>query len=277
MTDDTFDWGSLGPEKWKEFQEITQASDLQVRFAVARHGGATATAAAKIAGYAGDHEAIRRAGYSALRSTAVVALLDLATVENPIEATLVTDSEVDARLSRLVRSTDPMVMLKATELFDKRKQRSGISGSIDTGKMALAEHLLVSILLCTREGTYPPELFIANWALIAIPEQAWWCPLLRQMAPYLKVHHPAVWSIARRHLYEWRPADLQAIESGPVLSAAEIFEIAAKHAGLLLTVIDESSDPDARKNAYDEMRKVGLVEPEGKRTATIHAFKPVTP
>ena len=72
MTDTTaFDFGVLGETVWRELQEATGASDLQLRFAVLRFGGATATKAAKLAGYSGDSEAIRRAGYSALRSTAV--------------------------------------------------------------------------------------------------------------------------------------------------------------------------------------------------------------
>jgi hypothetical protein len=120
-------WRPFGESQWKEFAETVQASDLQLKFAVARFNGASAAAAAKIAGYAGDHDAIRRAGYQAVRSAAVVALLDLAAVHAPAENAL-TDSEVDTRLARLVRSPDPLIMLKATELYDKRKARAKEAG-----------------------------------------------------------------------------------------------------------------------------------------------------
>jgi len=36
---------------------------------------------------------------------------------------------VDTRLARLVRSPDPLIMLKATELYDKRKQRAKDAGT----------------------------------------------------------------------------------------------------------------------------------------------------
>jgi hypothetical protein len=38
----------------------------------------------------------------------------------------------DSRLARLVRSPDPLVMLKATELYDKRKQRAKEAGESPT-------------------------------------------------------------------------------------------------------------------------------------------------
>ena len=130
MNDTTNDkdlWRPFGEAQWREFAEATQASDLQLKFAVARFNGATATKAASLAGYGGDKDAIRRAGYTALRSAAVVALLDMAAVHSPGENKL-TEAEVDSRLARLVRSGDPLVMLKATELFDKRKVRAKEAG-----------------------------------------------------------------------------------------------------------------------------------------------------
>src|SRR5262249_53719783 len=85
MTDDSdsFDWGALGEARWRELGETTGASHLQLRFAVARFSGASATRAAKLAGYSGDSDALRRAGYSAVRSTAVQNLLELAAINAP--------------------------------------------------------------------------------------------------------------------------------------------------------------------------------------------------
>jgi hypothetical protein len=108
MTDNTFDWGVLGETVWKELQEAAGASDLQLRFAVLRFGGATATKAAKLAGYVGNSESIRRAGYSALRSTAVQNLLELASVKAPCDPRI-SKKEVIAKISKLCRSSDPLV------------------------------------------------------------------------------------------------------------------------------------------------------------------------
>jgi hypothetical protein len=113
-------WAPIGEQKWRELAEGSNASELQLKFAAARFGGMNASAAAKAAGYSGDKDAIRRAGYSALRSTAVQALLELAAINAPLDAKI-TEKEIDAKLARLIRSGDPLVMLKATELHQKRE------------------------------------------------------------------------------------------------------------------------------------------------------------
>jgi hypothetical protein len=95
--DKTDPWHPFGEAQWREFAETVRASDLQLKFSVARFNGASAAESARIAGYAGDHDAIRRAGYQAVRTAAVVALLDMAAVNAPEESKL-TDAEVDARL-----------------------------------------------------------------------------------------------------------------------------------------------------------------------------------
>jgi hypothetical protein len=121
MLDEDF-WRPFGESQWRELADAAQASELQLKFSCARFNGSSASAAAKIAGYAGDDEALRRAGYSAVRSAAVVALIELAEANAP-EAAGLTDAEVDAKVAKLVRSPDPQISLKATELFDRRKQR----------------------------------------------------------------------------------------------------------------------------------------------------------
>src|SRR6516162_9646894 len=115
-------WKPFGESVWRDFAQTVGASELQLKFGCARFNGSTATAAAKIAGYASDKDELRRAGYSATRSTAVVALIELAETNAP-EAAGLTDAEVDAKVAKLVRSPDPQISLKATELFDRRKQR----------------------------------------------------------------------------------------------------------------------------------------------------------
>jgi hypothetical protein len=65
-------------------------------------------------------DSIRAAGYTALRSTQVQNLLELASVAAPVD-TKITDREIDAKISRLIRSGDPQVVIKAAELHQKRQ------------------------------------------------------------------------------------------------------------------------------------------------------------
>jgi hypothetical protein len=113
-----FSWAPLGEARWRELAQSAGASELQLRFAVARFGGATATGAARLAGYSGDKDALRRAGYAAARSTAVANLLELASVNAPGDAKI-TRKELAAKLAKLCRSSDPNVSLKAIEAFQK--------------------------------------------------------------------------------------------------------------------------------------------------------------
>src|SRR5262249_42224352 len=98
----------------------TGASELQLKFAAARFGGASATRAATLAGYAGDAAALKRAGYTAVRSTAVQNLLELASIAAPASAKI-SDKEIDAKISKMIRSADSNVSLKAMEVFAKRE------------------------------------------------------------------------------------------------------------------------------------------------------------
>ena len=119
MTDKDI-WHPLGEQRWRELAEGTGASELQLKFAAARFGGATATAAARMAGYSGDGDSLRRAGNAAVRSTAVQNLLELAAINAPGDARI-SDREIDAKIAKLIRSADSNVSLKAMELHAKRE------------------------------------------------------------------------------------------------------------------------------------------------------------
>src|SRR5215471_13149646 len=121
MTEIADIWTPLGEQKWRELAEGTGASELQIKFSAARFGGASASRAATLAGYAGDPAALRRAGYTAVRSTAVQNLLELASIAAPASARI-SDKEIDAKISKMIRSADSNVSLKAMELHAKREQ-----------------------------------------------------------------------------------------------------------------------------------------------------------
>jgi hypothetical protein len=117
---DQFDWGSLGQSWWEETGEECRASPQQIRFACARHQGSTRSRAAALANYSGDADALRSAGSRADDSKAVQDLLTLAsaaeagTTDNPV-----TIHEAKIKVGKLVRSIDPTIALKASELFVK--------------------------------------------------------------------------------------------------------------------------------------------------------------
>ena len=188
-----FPWDNLpgGEGRWKELGEATGASTLQLRFAVLRHGGASASSAARQAGYSGDSESIRRAGYAALRSSAVQNLLELAAVNAPEDARI-SDKEIDAKIAKLIRSPDSNVSLKAMEMHAKRETAQasvvkeeelspeddarGILGSIFGGLLGVAA---MQLGIITKYG---PRL---NFKAV---------PLFKELAPNIKVEFPEVWT-----------------------------------------------------------------------------------
>jgi hypothetical protein len=212
-TTDDF-WKPFGEAQWREFATTVSASELQLRYAVCRFNGSTATAAAKLAGYAGDKEAIRRAGYSATRSTAVVALLELAETHAPQAAGL-TDAEVDAKVAKLVRSPDPQISLKATELFDRRKQRQRELQAAQPEEN-LEEQLASIITSVTTQGVggfLALECYLNNGGAICN------YPFLPETAPLIARYFPAEWQKLRiregKHI--WLTDFLDKAAANPVL------------------------------------------------------------
>jgi hypothetical protein len=136
MTDeqtDDFDWGSLGEQYWRDIGARCKASELQIRFACAKHAGATNTGAAKLAGYKGDADAIRQAGYGAFRGTKVSQMLAIAASEDkaPV-ASILTKEDRAKRLSELVSSPDPTLRIRAIEALNKMEEReAGLGQAMD--------------------------------------------------------------------------------------------------------------------------------------------------
>jgi hypothetical protein len=258
MENDIFDWGELASEWWLQTAKEIGADVRHAKFAAAKHRNCSNTEAARLSGFGkGGAESTRSEGYRVSRSNKVTQLLALAAAEagGGYDGTL-SRQEARSILTAMARGSDPAIRIKSIEMLAKIEQSEGGTG-VNTSKLDPADHLLIATLLCSKEGGYPSELFVANFALIAIPANGWWTPLLRQMIPYLQKHLLAVWSVARRHLTQ-RPDDLTALESGELLTADQIFEVAAQHTGLLLTVIGGGGDTEA---AYRDLRRLGLIEP----------------
>jgi hypothetical protein len=220
MTDTTSEdfWRPFGEAQWKEFADTVQASDLQLRFSCARFNGASAAAAAKIAGYSGDHGAIRRAGYQAVRSAAVVALLDLAAVNAPEQSAL-SESEVEAKVAKLVRSPDPQISLKACELFDRRKQRQRELNA--TKSEESAEEQMAAIITSVPESGAGAFLALSTFRsstgnLISFP-------FLAEVAPVIAKNFPTEWQRWRgKERVQWALDFIDKAASGPILEDAEL-------------------------------------------------------
>jgi hypothetical protein len=188
-------WSPLGEQRWRELAEGTGASDLQIRFSAARFSGASASKAAALAGYSGDKDSIRRAGYTALRSTAVQNLLELAAINAPGDAKI-SDREIDAKISRLIRSGDPNVVLKAAELHAKReaaRKDAGVQEEELPPGLALARETQ-ALLGCDLGGLLSTAAFhlaIINKYGPRLSYAA--LPLFRELAPNYKSEFPEIW------------------------------------------------------------------------------------
>jgi hypothetical protein len=76
-----FDWSPLGEAWWMEAAATCGATPLQARFGCCRHRGMTQAGAARLAGYGGGQDGVRKAGSQAAKSVAVCNMLALAQAE----------------------------------------------------------------------------------------------------------------------------------------------------------------------------------------------------
>jgi hypothetical protein len=124
MSEQTFEWGPLGEPWWRENGEACRATEQQIKFACSRHQGANKSKSAALAGYSGNAEALRSAGVRAASTKAVEDLLVLAEVaEGGGEESTATAAEIDRKLTKLIRSPDGAISLKAIEAHAKREDQ----------------------------------------------------------------------------------------------------------------------------------------------------------
>jgi hypothetical protein len=131
--DSEFSWGALGEPWWRENGAATRATEKQIIFACARHQGATQAVAAKWAGYSGSGDELRAAGSNAEGRTAVQDLLTLAqAAESGVDESIATAAEIDKKLTRLIRSPDGSISLKAVEAWERREKSRRERGEAPT-------------------------------------------------------------------------------------------------------------------------------------------------
>lgn len=130
--EDNFDWKPLGEAWWRKAAEDLPiaVSEKQLRFAVAKHRGCSDIESARQSGYAGSKESLKQAAYKAARTNAVVQLRAFADFDGPVpsQSKLVDDSEIQEILSKQIRSGDPNTVIRASELYNKIKERSAERG-----------------------------------------------------------------------------------------------------------------------------------------------------
>jgi hypothetical protein len=122
---DNFDFGILGREWWLDAGEATKATPTQIKFACARHAGATRTRAAELAGYsASDPQALRTAGSRADDTKSVADMLVMASAASVGTADApYTVAQARQKIGRMVKtSLDPSTVIKGTELLARLDQ-----------------------------------------------------------------------------------------------------------------------------------------------------------
>jgi hypothetical protein len=190
-TDTAFDWSPLGEQRWRELGEAAGCTELQLRFGVARFQGASQTAAARMSGYEGTGDAIRRSGYAACRSTGVQNLLELAAINAP-ESIAITEKEISAKIAKLIRSSDSAVSLKAMELHAKREvaQASVVTEeelSPEDDARAILGSIYGGLLGCAAMHLGVIQQYGPRLDLAAVP-------LFRQLAPNVRGEFPDIWA-----------------------------------------------------------------------------------
>jgi hypothetical protein len=192
-TDTAFDWSPLGEQRARELGEAAGCTELQLRFGMSRFRGASQTAAAREAGYEGSGDSLRRAGYAAYRSTGVQAFLELAAVAMP-DSVAISAREIDAKIAKLIRSTDSNVSLKAMALHADREaaqKEAAAAGETDEYRNAVDECF-------KQEGIYAAPAVARGWKDFVLA-----APYFELYASFLKRRFPELWekyreSIARR-------------------------------------------------------------------------------
>jgi hypothetical protein len=219
-----FEWGALGEAWWRENGAACRATETQIKFACARHLGANKAKSAALAGYSGGPEALRSAGVRAGGSKAVEDLFTLAAAaESPGDADTATAAEIDRKLTKLIRSPDGGISLKAIEAHQRREEQRRQRGSSPTEEETTEQAARDFMALCR------PEMAPLMWAEIILRGYQWHAPFIRELVPYLKAHHPADWRTYRDILVgdvNQMAGDVARLESGPLLTLEQVLAAA---------------------------------------------------
>jgi hypothetical protein len=150
---EVFDWGSLGEQYWRELGTQCKATELQIRFACARHRGADATASARLAGYRARGDALRQSAHKASHSTAVMSMLALVGAEDTATPDKVLDRSSRMQMLSDIARTNPdsTAKMRAVEALNKMDEQATKLGEAADND-GLSEDRLVRELLEMKGG-----------------------------------------------------------------------------------------------------------------------------
>lgn len=213
---DEIPWGELGEPWWREAATKLGVSEQQMKMAACRLAGINRTRAAKLAGYKADtDEQARKNGSDAARTKGVIDLLALATAElqdlgvKPSPQGIVSEEEIDLKLSEMVRGHDPAQSLRAAELISKRRRD-------DSGTLSMNDHDGYADWRIVREYVRLPNgaavialLYLGQGLTLSA------MPLLHDVALKAEREAPDVWALAVKSLSTVERAQLDKHLSDP--------------------------------------------------------------
>jgi hypothetical protein len=200
MAEEVFTYGALGESWWVAAGAELKASAELVKFACARHQGASAAASARLAGITGTAVSIRQAGYRMLRTTTVSNLLALAAAEDQGVAGGITATEIDAKLAKMIRSPDHNISIRAIESHARREAvRRDLAPVEEEDVPEETLHFIIShcrtveaVLLC-----YAEMLLCGNPGKYNKIGMGYGCnsPLVAELVPQLAHRFPEQWKV----------------------------------------------------------------------------------
>jgi hypothetical protein len=216
----TFEWSPLGEKWWREAAAACthKLSERQLRFAVVRHDGLTATDAARRAGYTGEGERMRQAGSRADRSAAVQELLAYAHAETGTGSDgVVKTGEAKRILSRIARKGDNNARIKALESLAKIDRDERDTNKTDEFDQDEGIREMVSLMPSTGVGAA-----VAMAAFFDSYQNIINFPFLKETAPLVAKQFPEEWAKWRTsHESNWQ-ALLDKMAAGPVLCGDDL-------------------------------------------------------
>ena len=230
---------------WDEAAQTVGASEKQVAFCRAVLAGASNTAAARSAGYAGDDVQLRSAAYAVSRSGKVQALLSLARAGGAgVMDDILSDDEARRILSRMARQGDPQAKVRAITALERMAARTAGDGFADWTPDVTARRL------CEAGGA--GGALAAASVFYKVHKTLFGLPLGEKLLPLVRREFPEALKKILASLptgVEHHERDIQRLAEGPIVPIG-------------------SFQPDGAANGSVETNGVARPTPDGENTAS---------